>query len=216
MSEIDIETIKGLDPDKVYLFSGKMAPPEVHELQKLLGRYCIKAIITNSKLELSVSEIETTGTEELKNFILNTVNEEMKKKGLGIAELSHRPDDAKPGEKGPGPFLPQVVFQQVESSIVESIGYYCGDLYVRFKNFRLHRYKDIPADVHEAFLVAISKGAFFNVSIKEAYKYDRVEFSSICMSCEKEGCTCLREPGRELPLLYSCAGYTQKEKKKDD
>ena len=63
----------------------------------------------------------------------------------------------------------------VTSSSLASIGYSPTQaaLEVEFKHGAVYRYLDVPASVFEAFLVAESKGTFFNQAIKDRYSYQR-------------------------------------------
>lgn len=93
MSAIDIETIKGLDKDKIYIININRKVPyfEVEEIRRLLDRYGMLGIIVNSEVGFSIAEASMTGTEELKKFIIDTVTQELSKPrnaGEAIANLA--------------------------------------------------------------------------------------------------------------------------------
>ena len=81
MSGIDIETIKGLDKDKIYIINTnrKLPNDEVHNIRRLLDRCGMRGIIVNNEVGFSVAEASMTGTEELKKFIIDTVTQELNK-----------------------------------------------------------------------------------------------------------------------------------------
>jgi hypothetical protein len=64
----------------------------------------------------------------------------------------------------------------VESTSLKSIGYDSTEqrLEVEFRHGAVYEYRDVPADVFEAFLAADSKGTFFNTDIKDGYEFVRV------------------------------------------
>jgi hypothetical protein len=63
----------------------------------------------------------------------------------------------------------------IESTAVTSIGYDCAErhLEIRFKNGGVYEYLDVPADVYCQFLTAVSKGRYFNETIRERFAYRR-------------------------------------------
>ena len=65
---------------------------------------------------------------------------------------------------------------EVTSSSLASIGYSPtqGTLEVEFNHGAVYRYLDVPPKVFEAFMVAESKGTFFNQAVKNTYSYQRV------------------------------------------
>jgi KTSC domain len=67
--------------------------------------------------------------------------------------------------------------EPVISSSIASIGFEVGTetLEVEFVTGSVYRYRGVEEDVYEKFLVAPSKGSFFNEHIKDAYPCERVE-----------------------------------------
>jgi hypothetical protein len=65
----------------------------------------------------------------------------------------------------------------VTSSSLASIGYRPGEntLEVEFTHGAVYQYLDVPETVFEAFMVATSKGSFFNEAIKNRYSFRRVD-----------------------------------------
>jgi len=61
----------------------------------------------------------------------------------------------------------------VESSAIEDIAYEARmrRLTVRFKSGERYAYVGVPADVHQAFLAAPSKGRFFQERIRRTYGF---------------------------------------------
>jgi lysyl-tRNA synthetase class 2 len=47
-------------------------------------------------------------------------------------------------------------------------------LTVTFTTGRIYRYRDVPAEVVQAFNMALSKGRFFNVRIRDHYRFDEL------------------------------------------
>lgn len=66
--------------------------------------------------------------------------------------------------------LPQ--FIAVKSSNILSVGYLqlSRSLFIKFSRGDLYRYEDVPIEVHHAFMVSASKGAFFVRNIKDHYE----------------------------------------------
>lgn len=64
---------------------------------------------------------------------------------------------------------------EVESSNVGAIRKFDNDLYVRFLNGTIYRYKDVPVEVVEAMKTAESVGRFLNKEIKPTYECEKVE-----------------------------------------
>lgn len=48
-------------------------------------------------------------------------------------------------------------------------------LTIVFRSGRRYVYRDVPAEVYEAFTAAFSKGEFFNSHIRDHYAFERVE-----------------------------------------
>jgi hypothetical protein len=65
----------------------------------------------------------------------------------------------------------------ISSSMVTEYGYdpAAQTLYVRFKNNKLYRYSDVPADEVAALEASPSFGIHLNASIKPNYACERVE-----------------------------------------
>lgn len=61
----------------------------------------------------------------------------------------------------------------VTSSAIASIGYdpVARVLEVEFASGNVYRYFDVPSDAHDRFLVADSKGAWFNREIRSRFDY---------------------------------------------
>ena len=47
-------------------------------------------------------------------------------------------------------------------------------LTVTFTTGRIYRYRDVPAEVVQAFNMALSKGRFFNDRIRDHYRFDEL------------------------------------------
>ena len=64
----------------------------------------------------------------------------------------------------------------VNSSSIRSIGYdrSTDTLEVEFVNGSIYQYYDVPDNIYENFMVAPSKGQFFNTYVRNYYLYDRV------------------------------------------
>ena len=64
----------------------------------------------------------------------------------------------------------------VESSTLASVGYDESSnlLQLGFRNCAHYRYFAVPAAVHEALLVATSKGRYFNQAIRGQYRFVRL------------------------------------------
>lgn len=71
--------------------------------------------------------------------------------------------------------MEELNYKKVESSNIDSIGYYDKNLYIRYKSGTEYRYYDVPEDVHSKLLESDSKGRFMNSVIKENYKYVKVK-----------------------------------------
>lgn len=64
--------------------------------------------------------------------------------------------------------------RQVDSSVIESVGYEGGVLEVRFRNGGLYRYRGVPRATFVALMGAPSKGRFFNRYVRDAYRAERL------------------------------------------
>lgn len=62
----------------------------------------------------------------------------------------------------------------VQSSSLESVGFEDGVLEVRFRNGGVYRYFGVPVIVFLRLLRAGSKGRFFNLEIRDAYRCQRL------------------------------------------
>jgi hypothetical protein len=62
------------------------------------------------------------------------------------------------------------------SSVVHDIAYEPenGALTVTFTTGRVYRYYGVPPEVYEAFRIAASKGRFFNLRIRDQYKFQEL------------------------------------------
>jgi hypothetical protein len=69
-----------------------------------------------------------------------------------------------------GRFLP------IKSSVITSIEYDedTAELDVTFSGGKIYRYFDVPLGIYAEFLDAASKGAFFNDSIKDTFRFAEV------------------------------------------
>ena len=64
----------------------------------------------------------------------------------------------------------------VNSSSICSVGYDCSTdtLEVEFVNGSIYQYYGVQNNIYENFLVASSKGQFFNTYVRSAYPYSRI------------------------------------------
>jgi len=64
----------------------------------------------------------------------------------------------------------------VESSVLTSVAYYGTDqtLQLQFRTGAVYRYFAVPPTVFRALLTAESKGAYFNRSIRNRFRYQRL------------------------------------------
>ncbi len=62
------------------------------------------------------------------------------------------------------------------SSVVREIDYEpeSGALTVAFATGRVYRYYRVEPEVYEAFRIAASKGRFFNLRIRDQYRFDEL------------------------------------------
>ncbi|CAN7163032.1 KTSC domain-containing protein [Phenylobacterium sp. LjRoot219] len=65
---------------------------------------------------------------------------------------------------------------QVESSAIYAIGYDTRRrrLHVTFVSGQRYAYVGVPGEVHRAFLEADSKGRFFQLEIRDRYRYAKL------------------------------------------
>lgn len=70
--------------------------------------------------------------------------------------------------------MEEIKLTPVESSTIKSIGYHNNDLYVKFNSDIMYKYLNVPNDLFEAFKNSDSKGRFMNESIKNNFKYERL------------------------------------------
>jgi len=66
----------------------------------------------------------------------------------------------------------------VESTSIGSVGYADDVLEIRFRNGGLYRYFGVPPDVHQGLMRADSKGRFFNLHIRDRYRFERLSLAS--------------------------------------
>jgi hypothetical protein len=66
--------------------------------------------------------------------------------------------------------------EPVTSSVVAAVGYdpRCQRLEVELKGGTLYRYRGVPANIHRAFMAALSKGSFYNLYVRDDYPFVRV------------------------------------------
>ena len=60
---------------------------------------------------------------------------------------------------------------QVNSSVIEKVGYENCIFILRYINGGVYAYSDVPKSVYEDFLNADSKGKFLSANIKPIYDY---------------------------------------------
>lgn len=70
--------------------------------------------------------------------------------------------------------IADVSMKPVDSSNIESLGYFQGNLFVRFMNGGIYKYRDVSEDIYQELLDAPSKGKFLNSSIKPNHKFERL------------------------------------------
>lgn len=65
----------------------------------------------------------------------------------------------------------------VESSAIRAIAYDRADhrLRVTFVSGQRYEYRDVPGEVHRAFVSAESKGRFFQAQIRDRYDFRRLQ-----------------------------------------
>jgi hypothetical protein len=64
--------------------------------------------------------------------------------------------------------------RQVDSSVIDSVGFEGGVLEVGFRNGGVYRYHGVPRAAYVALMGAPSKGRFFNRYIRDAYGAERL------------------------------------------
>lgn len=69
--------------------------------------------------------------------------------------------------------MPMPDLTPVTSSNIEAIGHDGTDLYVKFHNGRVWRYRNVPADVHAEMLRQKSPGSFFSTQVKPNYQGEK-------------------------------------------
>lgn len=69
--------------------------------------------------------------------------------------------------------MPRVV---VDSTAIEAVQYHEAQqhLDVELRTGRTYRYLDVPLEVYQAFMVAESKGRFYNDHIRDVYLCERL------------------------------------------
>jgi hypothetical protein len=70
--------------------------------------------------------------------------------------------------------LPEMI--AVESSNVASVGYLeeTKEIFVKFLNGGVYKYKDAPKETFDALLTADSVGCYLNKKVKNVYPYEKV------------------------------------------
>jgi hypothetical protein len=68
--------------------------------------------------------------------------------------------------------------KHVDSDAIRSIGYDSAQLIleIEFADGAVYRYHGVPAEVHEAFMAAESKGQFFQQFIRDNYRTEWVHW----------------------------------------
>ena len=66
--------------------------------------------------------------------------------------------------------------EPVTSSVVAEVGYdpRYPWLEVELKSGTLYLYREVPANIHQAFMTALSKGSFYNRYVRDDYPFVRV------------------------------------------
>lgn len=64
----------------------------------------------------------------------------------------------------------KIEVNEVDSSVIKSIGYNKNVLVVEFHNGSLYRYNDFPKDLYDMFMAAESKGRFFVKNIRPKFE----------------------------------------------
>lgn len=69
-----------------------------------------------------------------------------------------------------------ITHNHVQSTTVRSAAYDddAGDMHVKFRDGGEYIYHGVPKEVHDAFLIAGSKGNFLHRNIKGKYKYTKI------------------------------------------
>lgn len=70
------------------------------------------------------------------------------------------------------PAIPDL--KAVDSSNISHLGHDGSDTWIRFKSGGLYRYSGVPAQVHQDFVAADSKGSFFRQHLAGKYKHSKV------------------------------------------
>ncbi len=67
--------------------------------------------------------------------------------------------------------------ERVSSSSIKSVGYDpdAEILEVEFLKSGIYHYFDVPSRIYEDFINAFSKGRYYTVYIKDAYRYRRIK-----------------------------------------
>lgn len=66
--------------------------------------------------------------------------------------------------------------EPVRSSAIRAVGFdsQCRTLEVEFTNGRVYRYFDVPEFLYRGFMVAPSKGTYFNTRIDDRFRHEEV------------------------------------------
>ncbi|HKP24061.1 MAG TPA: KTSC domain-containing protein [Dongiaceae bacterium] len=64
----------------------------------------------------------------------------------------------------------------IKSSVIAAVGYdpKFQWLEVELKTGNLYLYREVPANIHQAFMAALSKGSFYNLYVRDDYPFVRV------------------------------------------
>jgi hypothetical protein len=63
---------------------------------------------------------------------------------------------------------------RVDSEAIRSVGYADATLEVEFVTGRTYRYFDVPKRVHDALMAAESHGMYFNLHIRDRFRYAEI------------------------------------------
>jgi len=63
---------------------------------------------------------------------------------------------------------------RVESSMINSIFFADGVLFVQFRNGSIYRYEEVPRSVYDSLLQASSKGKYFLRNVRDLYPTTKI------------------------------------------
>ncbi|WP_078061571.1 KTSC domain-containing protein [Legionella saoudiensis] len=67
-----------------------------------------------------------------------------------------------------------VAWIQLQSSVISAAAYQGSTLYLRFLSNREYAYYNVPRNIYEELISASSVGHYFNINIKDHYRYKRI------------------------------------------